>query len=349
MPCSTDAPEYYQYSGPWTNLPISDQPKAEFIQTSAVKSQLDCVTTAAGCVYYTRRGRLAFALGSPMVAINDQCDAAAEFEAIMAAQKLRCVYFGVENPQADRLAIGRRQMLIGSQPILTIGRWREIKLRLSGLRAQIKRGQRGITIVPIPMAKRNACSDIRAGLGECLTAWLESRPAVPMGFAADARLTTHLHYYHSGYAAIDSHGTVQAYVCLSQVAPGDRFLLEHIIRRPEAPNGVVEALIDHVIFEGLLVTSAKISLGLTALSERYVVDACSNPWMFRLMRRCACRWGNRLYNFTGLERFRHRLCPAPWEPIYILSDRRITMPELALGMARLFFSTPERRSRRRSG
>ncbi len=320
-----------------TNQPKVDGLVGEYIQTPAVRSQLNCETLSRGRVYYCRRGRIAFALGSPFTSVADFEAVTDEFERSMAQQKLRCVYFGAENPQAHRLATGRRRILIGSQPILTINNWRALKAQSAGLRAQINRGRRGMRFVPVRTSGRETIAGMRAEIRACLNAWIETRPAPPMGFAADARLSTHLEYYHCVHAALNGKGEVMAYICLAALPVGNRFLAEHIIRKPDAPNGVIEALCDHLLSDENLPVDAQISLGLTALSERYLVKRDKNPWSFRLMRWCARRWGNRFYNFAGLEAFRHRLCDVPWEPVFMLADQRISMPELAVGLAHLFF------------
>lgn len=336
-PCLAEPPDNLELWHEAADQPRVDRLVGEYIQTPAVRSQLNCETLPKGRVYYCRRGRIAFALGSPITSIADFVAVTDEFERNMAKRKMRCVYFGAENPQAQQLAIGRRRILIGSQPILTIHNWRDLKTQSAGLRAQINRGRRGMTFVPVQVLGRETKTGMRTEISACLNAWMETRPAPPMGFAADARFSTHLEYYHSVHAAVNGRGEIVAYVCLAALPVGNRFLAEHIIRKPSAPNGVIEALCDHLLSNGYIPADGQISLGLTALSERYLAMRDKNPWSFRLMRWHARRWGNRLYNFTGLEGFRRRLCDMPWKPVYMLADRRISMPELALGLAHLFF------------
>jgi lysylphosphatidylglycerol synthetase-like protein (DUF2156 family) len=288
-------------------------------------------------VFYRRCGRIVFSLGSPVTALAMLPDAAAEFESQMTAQGMRCTYFGCENPHAEQLAAGRCRILIGSQPILTVRDWRQIKAQSSGLRAQIKRGRRRIAIVTLDAALIRSDATLRMQLDDCLCAWLQTRRAPQMGFAADGRMAAHLEYFHRVSAAVDAARQIQALICVSQIRSGQRFIAEHIARRPTAPNGVVEALVDHLMLEGHLPPDAHVSLGLTALSERYLSYVPRNPLSFQIARYVARRWGNWFYNFAGLEQFRHRLCPTRWEPVFIVSDRRIAAPELAFGLVRLFF------------
>lgn len=337
MPYLAELPENVDRPSEVTYQPKLNRPVGEYIQTPAVKSRLKCERLSRGCVYYSRRGRIVFALGSPIASIADMAAVTEEFERKMARRKLRCVYFGAEAPQTHRLATGRRRILIGSQPVLTSDKWRHLKTQSAGLRAQINRGRRGMRFVPVRLSGRDATARMLQEISTCLCAWIDTRPAPPMGFAADARLSTHLEYYHGVHAAVNEKGEVMAYICLAAPPVGNRFLAEHMIRRPDAPNGVIEALCDHVLSRGCLPNDGQMSLGLTALSERYLANRYSNPWSFRLMRWCARRWGNRFYNFAGLEAFRHRLCDMPWEPVYMLADRRISMPELAVALAHLFF------------
>ena len=287
----------------------------------------------SGRVHYRTAGRIGFALGSPVAEPDSLRSAAAEFDARLAERRMRSVYFGVEEMQARRLAPGRRQLLIGSQPILTTAAWRDIKSRSAGLRAQIRRGMRGIRIIPISSDPHRYV----ASMANCLNAWLATRPAPPMGFAADARLSTHITKFHRIDAAVDDTGRVQAYLCLSAVRGGSKYLAEHIIRRPDAPNGVIEALIDHLFSHHVIRAEAQLSLGLVALSERYLETPYDNPRSFRFMRWLARNMGNRAYRFRSLEQFRRRLCPLPWSPVFLLADPDLPLPSLAVGLARLFF------------
>ena len=307
--------------------------ESEFIQTPAAMAHLNCARLDNGHVHYCAAGRIGFALGSPVAAPDSLRAAAAEFDARLAERRMRSVYFGVEEMQARRLAAGRRQLLIGSQPILTSTAWGDIKSRSSGLRAQIRRGMRSIRIIPISSDPHPYV----VSMANCLDAWLAARPAPPMGFAADARLSIHVTAFHRIYAAVDDTGGVQAYLCLSAVRRGSKYLAEHIIRRPDAPNGVIEALIDHLFSHQVIRAEAQLSLGLVALSERYLETSHLNPRSFRLMRWLARNLGNRAYRFRSLEQFRRRLCPLPWSPVFLLADSDLPLPSLAVGLVRLFF------------
>ncbi|MGC8560711.1 MAG: phosphatidylglycerol lysyltransferase domain-containing protein [Phycisphaerae bacterium] len=338
--CSTDSSSAVARPAADIESRYTDHSVSEFIQTPAVMAHLNCARLESGTVHYCTAARIGFALGSPIAEPDSLRSAAAEFDAHLAGRGMRSVYFGVEEMQAHRLAPGRRQVLIGSQPILTAAAWRGIKSRSSGLRAQIKRGMRGMRIIPISSGKH----PYAASMANCLDAWLATRPAPPMGFAADARLSIHVRKFHRIYAAVDDTGDVQAYLCLSAVRGSGKYLAEHIIRRPHAPNGVIEALIDHLFSHHVIGAEAQLSLGLVALSERYLQTPHLNPRSFRFMRWLARSMGNRAYRFRSLEQFRRRLCPLPWSPVFLLADDDLAMPSLAVGLVWLFFR-PVRRPR----
>lgn len=313
--------------------PHPQQP--EFIQTPAVQAHLACARLRSGCVHYRSGRRISFALGSPIAEPGQLRSAAAEFDDWLRGRNMRSAYFGVEAEYAECLAEGRRQILIGSQPILTTADWQDIKQHSAGLRTQIRRGLRRVRIVPMTPEATDYATEIQ----DCLKSWLGTRPAPPMGFAADARLSTELKHFHSVHAAIDESGVIQAYLCLSALPAGRRFLAEHMIRRRHAPNGVMEALIDHLFSNQILSAEAQLSLGLVALSERYLGRPYTNPLSFRFLRRLARGLGSRAYRFHGLEQFRRRLCPLTWSPVFLLADSSLSMAAIAVGLACLFFQS----------
>jgi phosphatidylglycerol lysyltransferase len=105
--------------------------------------------------------------------------------------------------------------------------------------------------------------------------------------------------------------TMQVVQCLSAVPiPGRRgWLLEDMLRAPDAPNGTTELILDQ-FFREVGEQADVVTPGLTPL-------AGDVPWWLRasaiIMRP--------LYDFEGLRRFRARLSPQRWAPVWLVWDR----------------------------
>lgn len=311
----------------------------EFVHTPDNQRQLSRWVGQSGTIHYQKSGRLLFALGSPDGSPSELARACDEFDTWAASHGARSVYFGVEPPFANIISRGRRCLLIGSQAILRPGSWHEHVRRSPLLRAQISRGNRKSHIAEATGGGGRQAQS----LNDCLADWLASRRARPMGFIANPRMAADIGRYQSVITATDLEGQVQAFICISAIRGGRRFIAEHIIRRPGAPNGTVEALVNHVMYSGLLPRDGALSLGLVALSQQYADDRCTNPMAFQIARRIALTFGARVYNFAGLEAFRRRLCAGRWAAVYMVADARINFFELGLSLGNLFFRPAVRR------
>jgi phosphatidylglycerol lysyltransferase len=84
------------------------------------------------------------------------------------------------------------------------------------------------------------------------------------------------------------------------------WLLENLVRAPDAPNGTTETLIDSAMREAAKTGSGFLTLGLAPLAGEV------GFWLTM-----AKRFGTSLYNFAGIERFRAKFHPNDCCPIYI--------------------------------
>jgi phosphatidylglycerol lysyltransferase len=88
------------------------------------------------------------------------------------------------------------------------------------------------------------------------------------------------------------------------------WLLQNLIRAPEAPNGTTELLVDHAMRDAAGQSgedSPMVTLGLAPLAGQ-VVPA------LRLARSA----GSVLFDFEGLRAFKARLRPSRWSPIHLV-------------------------------
>jgi phosphatidylglycerol lysyltransferase len=89
------------------------------------------------------------------------------------------------------------------------------------------------------------------------------------------------------------------------------WFIEDLVRDPSAPNGTGELLIDGVMRWAAAQGSGWLTLGLSPLAGEV------SP-LLRAVRRS----GSVLYDFSGLQRFRAKLEPGYWMPIYLSYPRQ---------------------------
>ena len=63
-----------------------------------------------------------------------------------------------------------------------------------------------------------------------------------------------------------------------------------------------------------------ITLGLSPLSKRAKIEPFDNPVWLRFLLSWMRKHGQRFYNFDGLDRFKSKLMPEYWEPVFAISN-----------------------------
>ncbi|HEY0010272.1 MAG TPA: phosphatidylglycerol lysyltransferase domain-containing protein, partial [Tepidisphaeraceae bacterium] len=117
-------------------------------------------------------------------------------------------------------------------------------------------------------------------------------------------------------------GQTVGFLIGSPVPARSGWLVEQIVRRRTAPNGMVETLIDAFMrWAGENNPACNyITLGLVAMTSHVQPLLDENPLWIRGLS----SWGRahlcRFYNFCGLETFRTKLRPVYWEPAYLISN-----------------------------
>jgi len=91
------------------------------------------------------------------------------------------------------------------------------------------------------------------------------------------------------------------------------WLLEHLLRDPDAPNGTAELLVDHAMQHLATDGVEWATLGLAPLHGPV------EGWL-----RHVRQWSQPLFNFEGLAAFKRKLRPDRWEPIYLAWPRGVS-------------------------
>ena len=236
------------------------------------------------------------------------------------AQGGRVCWFSVgEKFAADLCSDGSHSaILVGSQPVWRPKRWAGMVDRHRSLRAQLRSARkRGVTVI------ETRSTD---GLQECLVSWLNKHALPPMKFLAAPTDLQNMDGRRVFVAQLC--GNVVGFLVAAPIPATRGWLVEQIARRPVAPNGTSELLIDLAMRSFAAEDSVEATLGLSPLSN---LGAPGHGFghgavgsALRLMR----TRGRRLYNFEGVESFKAKLRPDEWRAVFAVVPGRWTLADL---------------------
>lgn len=268
-------------------------------------------------VGYVSSGVVRVVAGAPVCPFKDLKNIIAEFEADAASYNKRVCYFGAEG-RLDSLfrdSADHSFVLLGAQPVWHPVEWANTVARHSSLRAQINRAKnKGVTVDEWPIERANDNAELR----DCLTAWLASKGLPPLHFVIEPETLRRLENRRIFVAEAKS--KVVAFLVLSPIPGRSGWLTEQFPHRPGAPNGTVELMMDTAIRKLAEDGYEYITLGLSPLSKRARIEPFDNPVWLRILLTWMRKHGQRFYNFDGLDRFKSKLMPEYWEPVYAISN-----------------------------
>src|SRR5579875_1460688 len=270
----------------------------------------------AGVVGYTRRGRVLLAAGEPVCMATELARIASDFERFAHALGCRVCYVCAESRLRQHLGQSDRHcaVALGAQPIWNPSAWSAQLGRNPGLRAQLRRARnKGVSI------ELAAPSAARGELARVQREWLRSRTLPPMEFLAAPSALAGMLADRLLFVARRGCEMV-AFLVASPVRARNGYLEELLARTPTAPNGTSELLIDRAMRHFAAGGAAFATLGLVALAAHAKSALRANPPWLRLLMALARAHANRFYNFSGLERFRAKLMPQAWEPVYAIAN-----------------------------
>lgn len=267
--------------------------------------------------------------GAPVASDERLVSVAREFELTSRRAGRRVSYFGAEERFVS--AVGGRctRHMIGHQPVWRAGSWARRFEADRTLRAQRNRAaNKGVAVT-----ERPARAEEERPLKACHAAWLSSKRMPRMGFIAHAGSDPGRPQGRRLFVAGQPGRQVVAYLTASPVPRRRGWLIDKVVRRPDAPNGTTELLIDAAA-RALTRGSERLTLGLAPLSSAFRSQTDGSPqtedaiprWL-RHLEKLALTRGKRFYDFEGLYAFKGKFGPDAWEPVYLLS----TEPHLGLG------------------
>jgi phosphatidylglycerol lysyltransferase len=276
--------------------------------------------------------------GAPVCSLERLPEVVTEFESNSTEAGRRVCYFGAEARLDSTLAHSERhsRALLGAQPAWHPARLNESIRQHKSLRAQLNRARnKGISIVEYSANDAMRSADLK----RVLSRWLETRGLPPLHFLVEPDTLERLDDRRVFVAKReDSSGTVEvvAFAVLSPVPARDGWLVEQFPRLPAAPNGTVELLLSTAVGSVAESGAEYVTLGLAPLAQRGAIGRDDEPWWLRALLNLAASYGNRFYNFRGLEAFKTKFNPEVWEPVYAIQNSPGFTPGALIAIGRAF-------------
>lgn len=257
-------------------------------------------------VAYAETGSAWVAVGHPLAPSSERAEVAARFEAAARGAERQVVWFGVEDAGSVQ---GWEALQVGEQPWFDPRNWGERLGSFRRLREQLRRARaKGVVVRRVEAAEVAEDTPLRCRVELLGRRWLASRPMAPMGFVVrlEPFVAPELHRYY----VAELQGNPVAFLSLVPVPARGGWLFEDLVREPSAPNGTTELLIDVAMRDLAASRCDAATLGLAPLS------GAVPGWL-----RAIGRVGRPLYDFEGVARFKRRLHPEHWEPVYLIASR----------------------------
>ncbi|HEY1908284.1 MAG TPA: DUF2156 domain-containing protein [Myxococcaceae bacterium] len=260
------------------------------------------------CVAYVDTGRAWVAAGAPLTERARLREVAEAFHRRALEAHRRLAFFAVEQRVVE--ALHWRSLHIGEQPEWDADGWPEALRTSSSLREQLRRARaKGVSVRLASAAELSStASPLRREVERLVAGWLGRHEMAPMGFLVQVDPLTLLEE-HRIYLAEQEERLV-GFLTAAPIFARPGWLLQNLIRAPEAPNGTTELLVDHAMRDAAAESgegSPMVTLGLAPLAGQ-VVPA------LRLARSA----GSVLFDFEGLRAFKARLRPSRWSPIHVV-------------------------------
>ncbi len=256
------------------------------------------------CVGYLDTGRAWVAAGAPIADPDRIAAVALRFVEAARAAHRRASFFGTEGRFTAAVPFGA--LHIGEQPVWNPQLWDAALRSSADLREQIRRARaKGVLVRELLPAELGPDGSLTRGQLEALMQrWLEAHPLPPMRFLVQLDPFTFLDDKRCWLA--EREGQSVGLLVAVPVYQRQGWLFENLLRDARTPNGTTELLIASAMRAVGEQGCTYVTLGLVPLSG--AVGA---------LLRAARFLGRGLYDFEGLRRFKTKLKPTAWSPIFL--------------------------------
>ncbi len=166
-------------------------------------------------------------------------------------------------------------------------------------------------------------------LAEVSSAWLRLRRTREKGFSLGWFDETYLARYPA--ALVRRGEQVLAFANLWLGGDGEELSFDLMRHRPEAPAGIMESLIAHLMLWGRTQGYRSCNLGMAPLSG---LESRALAPLWTRLGALLFRHGEGLYNFQGVRLFKDKFDPT-WEPRYLASPGGVALPRILTHLSSL--------------
>jgi len=263
------------------------------------------------CIPYVCTAKAWVAAGAPLGPPAQAAAAIAAFVEQAAQRGLRACFFAVEEGALEQVD-GLKGLCIGWQGWWNPNCWGQTLATSASLRAQLRRARgKGLSIVAInPVDVAAATAPWRRPVAALVSRWLSSREMAPLRFVVqlEPSLVTWDESIHV-LAAVQGENVI-AVARVVALPQRQAWVLQDLLRLPNAPNGTSELLIDAVMKLGQRAQEPyqvrEVSLGMVPLFGDV-------PRPLRIIATVT----RGLFNFSGLHKFKQKLQPHRREAVFI--------------------------------
>ncbi len=215
-------------------------------------------------------------------------------------------------------------MKIGEEPFFDLNSYSLTGKTAKKARSAINLARRtGVTVEEY----RTPSPAIDTEIGEISREWLEGRNAPPMGFLLRSRPLAERERKRI-FIATHEGRTVAVLTCAS--APARNLLyVEEQLRRPDAPYGTSELLIEEARRAAKEEGIALLSLGTAPLqgATRQPLGSFRRlSWLFRAL----CTKFNFVYSFRSLNHFKKKFAPSFWEDNFFVYQGALSLTAISV-------------------
>ncbi|MDZ7801821.1 MAG: DUF2156 domain-containing protein [Trueperaceae bacterium] len=288
-------------------------------------------------VGYVRHAGVRVAAGAPVAREADVAEAAAAFEVEARRHGDAVCWFAAEArlTSAFEDAPDHDRVLLGGLPVWDPRRWREVVRTHTSVRSQLSRARnKGLRVD----AWRDPSTAQLAELRELQADWLARKALPRLHFLTEVDTLRSLRDRHLLVASVGERPV--GFLVASPVPTRAGWLVEQVVRTAAAPNGTAESLIDAMMRAAAEEGSGYLTLGLVPLAQRAELPRDTPPRWLALTLRLVRAYGQRFYNFAGLEHFKAKLAPERWDPVYAIANEARFSPRTLYAIAGAFAGGP---------
>ena len=281
-----------------------------------------------GFVAFELHRKTAVACGDPVCAESDLAALMAQFAEYCRSHGWRFSFVGA-SARVGRVAhdMGFNAVKVGEEPFFDLENYSLSGRGAKKIRSATNLARRsGITVEEYTTRSPAIDSEIE----EIAREWLASRKSAPMGFLLRSRPFAKREKKRIFIASFE--GRVVAAMTCSPAAARNMLYIEEQLRRPDAPYGTTELLVEEARVAAKADGFALMSLGTSPL-QGAAVQPYGNFRAVKLLVRALFSRANVIYSFRSLNHYKKKFAPTFWEDSFFIYSGGIVAATAALAAA----------------